>query len=697
MAWIYGGVVTLTNGSKAVAGIGSTWLGNVMEGDQFNTPTGPYEVESVAADGSLQFARPYGGPTISNYEYSIVPTQGRIVPVAKNLSTLLSSVGAMKDDYQGGGIASATEVAARVKKAELALPAGGDGVGTKLPTSSTGIELPSATLNFFVRSAPIDVRQALPGNVDPSGQTNYTTQIQKILDYLRDFGGGTLMLPPNMSLLIGGLRVYTGTEIVAPDWTSELIVSPDGYGWGISINPLNGGTANPDDNQRNIRFAGFSIHGQALVPTFNEHQHLLNFNAASDLLVENLRIRGQRGDGIYLGSSNTAGLERHNERIVIDRCTIDGVNAENRNGISIIDGSQVVISKVRILNCTRAGQPGAIDMEPDANLYARIRDVTVEDFYISGGFGSGVACLLRPNATLTTPVSNIRVLKGTITGKASGFGYQRNTQAPANVPRDGVVFSDIEVKNCGTPFLFDSVVGGTLRNVKFSDCTKQAELGYIYGNRDILLDNVTMERCGTAETNGLRIRTIDGLKIDRCTFTDCGRSDVASGRAMYFANGTGTNISITNTVIASPTGKTTVNIGVEAATYTLNNATCYEAGNTYIVGGQQFVVNGTRGQSVAPTTGNWALGNEVFRTPVAGRPAGWRCIAAGAPAAGTWAPMPLVGGPLRGSSSQRPTKTIMGVLGDTEWAGTQYFDTTLGGALITWTGSGWVNSAGAAV
>lgn len=696
MAWIYGGVVTLTNGSKAVAGIGSTWLGNVMEGDQFNTPAGPYEVESVAANGSLQFARPYGGPTISNYEYSIVPTQGRIVPVAKNLSTLLSSVGAMKDDYQGGGIASATEVATRVKKTELA-EGTGDGVGTSRAASSTGLTFGKSNLQILVRSAPIDVREALPGAVDPSGQTNYTVQIQKILDYLRDFGGGTLLLPAKMSLLIGMLRIYTGTEIVAPDWTSELITSPDSYGWGISVNPLNGGTSNPDDNQRNIRLAGFSIRGQALVPTFNEHQHLLNMNAVSDLLIENLRIRGHRGDGIYLGSSNTAGLERHNERVTIDRCTIDGVNAENRNGISVIDCSQLVISKVRIVNCTRLGQPGAIDFEPNADLFARIRDVTVEDFYISGGYGSGVACLLRPNATLVTPVTNIKVLKGTIVNKAAGLAYQRNTLAPAVVPRDGVVYSDIEVKNCGTPFLFDSVVGGTLRNVKFSDCTKQAELGYIYGNRDILLDNVTMERCGTAETNGLRIRTIDGLKIDRCNFVDCGRSDVASGRAMYFANGTGANISITNTAITSPTGKTTVNIGVETATYTLNNATCYEAGNTYIVGGQQFVVNGTRGQSVAPTTGNWALGNEVYRTPVAGRPAGWRCIAAGAPAAGTWAPMPLVGGPLRGSSSQRPTKTIMGVLGDTEWAGTQYFDTTLGGALITWTGSVWVNAAGATV
>lgn len=139
--WIRSGTVTLTGGSKAVAGTGTAWLANVMEGDQFNTPTGPYEVESVANDGSLQLATAYAGPTASNIAYSIVPTQGRIVPVAKKLSDLLTNVGAMKDAYQAGDIADAADLALTAKKTELAtatsLTSGASGIGFQLSGTGT--------------------------------------------------------------------------------------------------------------------------------------------------------------------------------------------------------------------------------------------------------------------------------------------------------------------------------------------------------------------------------------------------------------------------------------------------------------------------------------------------------------------------------------------------------------------------------
>lgn len=131
MAWIRAGAVALTNGSKTVAGTGTAWLANVMEGDQFNTPTGPYEVESVASDGSLQLATTYAGPTASNLAYSIVPTQGRIVPVAKQLSTLLTSLGQMKDAFEGGDLATFDDLLGKLNASDLVAAAGAAKVGYK--------------------------------------------------------------------------------------------------------------------------------------------------------------------------------------------------------------------------------------------------------------------------------------------------------------------------------------------------------------------------------------------------------------------------------------------------------------------------------------------------------------------------------------------------------------------------------------
>lgn len=132
MAWIYDGTVVLTNGSKAVTGTGTAWAGgNVLEGDQFNTPTGPYEVQSVASDGSLQLVRAYAGPSVSGQTYSIVPTQGRIVPVAKQLSTLLTNLGAMKDAYVAGDLATVDDLAIKLTTSDLGLATGAAKVGYK--------------------------------------------------------------------------------------------------------------------------------------------------------------------------------------------------------------------------------------------------------------------------------------------------------------------------------------------------------------------------------------------------------------------------------------------------------------------------------------------------------------------------------------------------------------------------------------
>lgn len=564
------------------------------------------------------------------------------------------------------------------------------------PDSSTGIALFPKSLLIHVKSSPLKLEEAFSGAFDTNGGTKYTTELQKLINYLRDYGGGQIICPPKVKILMGLNQLYTGIDIFAHDWTTEFIVSPDSFGWGFSINPFTGGSPDPADNQRNISLRGMRIRGQADIPVFSEHKHLLNFNAASWVLLEDVSLYGHIGDALYLGSSNSNGVERHNENIELNRVHIDGVNAENRNGVSVIDCTNLTIKKFVGKNCTRAGQPGTIDLEPNANAFSRVSHVLIDDADIDGGGGAGINYLLPSNNALTKPIQHLTARNVTIRNKETGFGQATNLVAGA-VPHNSK-WENISVYDCATPFILDSVRGAELNNVQVYRSTKQAQLGYLFGNFDIRIRGLRMYECGKAETNGLRIREIDGLLMDDAGFIDCGHATSGAGRAVYFANGSGKNITWTNSYVTSPTGKTTVNVGVETATYTLNQATCKDLNNNWIVtAAQQFVVGGTTiVGTVAPTTGTWAIGQKVYRSSVRGRPAGWECVIAGAVVAGTWSPLPFVGGTPRVTTANRPTLATMGVIANADWAGTVVYDIDLN-KLIQWTGTVWTDMSGVTV
>ena len=101
--------------------------------------------------------------------------------------------------------------------------------------------------------------------------------------------------------------------------------------------------------------------------------------------------------------------------------------------------------------------------------------------------------------------------------------------------------------------------------------------------------------------------------------------------------------------------------------------------------------------TAAPTSGTWNRGDVVYNKFAAlGGALGWKCIAAGSP--GTWKIMGQAG-VLKAATTSRPTASTMGVANDADWAGTQFFDTTLvsNGKLRWWTGAQWVDATGTAV
>ena len=153
-----------------------------------------------------------------------------------------------------------------------------------------------------------------------------------------------------------------------------------------------------------LRFSDLTMDGQVETLGFHEHRHLLSLNGVRDCRLTRVRLKGFRGDGVYFGSGPDGGQERHNNKIRVDQCEFDGVNNDNRNAISVVDGVDVVIDHSRFERVSRSNMPGAIDIEPNAFLWHRVNDIHVRscDFKNVGG-NVGVVAFTLNQITLTEP------------------------------------------------------------------------------------------------------------------------------------------------------------------------------------------------------------------------------------------------------------------------------------------------------
>lgn len=90
--WIRGGTVSVTNGSKKVTGVGTTWLTaltKAKKGCLFILDSAMYEVDYVTLDTELYLVEAFAGATASGKSYKIQPFSSDTIP---DLSSRLASV-----------------------------------------------------------------------------------------------------------------------------------------------------------------------------------------------------------------------------------------------------------------------------------------------------------------------------------------------------------------------------------------------------------------------------------------------------------------------------------------------------------------------------------------------------------------------------------------------------------------------------
>jgi polygalacturonase len=398
------------------------------------------------------------------------------------------------------------------------------------------------------------------------GTTLDSVAFQKAINAAR------VVMVPAGTCLVATINLRAGTRLVGVG--ADSIVKQVA-GASTAMLSADSGSSNTANNLTGIVLRDLQLLGTVARDGFSEHVHLAALSGVTRATIERVTFRGFRGGGLYLGSSETAGRERHNIGVTVRKSLFDGVNNDNRNAISIIDGDGVTIEDNRFVNVTRSNMPGAIDAEPDANTFPIIRNIIVRGNAFDHVGGSvGVMSIFVP-ATVTSPVQNVTFEDNVVTNYVGGgsmvFFTDNRMPSATSTPNNLKV-----LKNTGRGGFRPFFVYGkriTIRDNTWTDYAHSAMLAYASTNavRDLDLLNNRFVRGGTSDGRCLTAFSVDYANIAGNKFIDCGTGTAGSAIAVDFNKGTSSHIAFDSNEFSTPTRKTLVAIQREGAhTFTSN-------------------------------------------------------------------------------------------------------------------------------
>ncbi|MDB5797075.1 MAG: hypothetical protein JWP36_977 [Paucimonas sp.] len=399
---------------------------------------------------------------------------------------------------------------------------------------------------------------------------------------------------PAGTYLVGDLKLKDKQQIAGTGAGSRLLQKV-GSQFCVSANPHKEGYADPALNLSGLGIRNLNFEGQSGNVTFSEWIYLLNLNGVSDVTVSGCKFVKYVGDGIYLGSSNNLYVERHNYRVTISNCQFDGVTKGNRNGISIIDGTDITIDSCSFTRSGRTDQPGAIDIEPNpqSNAFVRIQRITISNCTFSDlGSRCFISVVLSPNDVLAHPADTIKVINCSGTQSSAGFPERvlllqqfdgSVNSATATTPPLNFVMSGCNFENINRPFIIYGVRGVRIENSTFKNAGYYAYLGApdnTCRNRDVVIKGCSFTRIGTNPSGreGLVVFGNDYVTVESCLFEDCGAADGSGGHAMYFGGTARSSyVNLRYNTFTSALRRTSKAIGV-ASTHVLDVATNTQVG-----------------------------------------------------------------------------------------------------------------------
>jgi len=376
------------------------------------------------------------------------------------------------------------------------------------------------------------------------------------------------------------------------------------------------GTFYADSGSASAFLTGITIRdiqllGQVATLGFSEFQHLIGLNGVDGVLIDNVWVTGFRGDGIYLGSSPSAGVERHNRNVVITNCVIDGVNNDNRNGISIIDGDGILIEHNVFKNCTRSNMPGAIDVEPNGDLFPIVRNINiVNNTFTNIGGSAGIISFAIGANTFTVPPENYSVVGNTFVGATRPMMVLVPQAVDRGVPLN-LVIANNTYSGAGRPFEFARSSLGYVDGVTITGNT------FTYGAAAVLAFTNTATCINTVIANNVFRSASGGLALNgNASFITVSNNVFVGNPAINFGVGGGvtSNIAFQNNMINGAGTITSTGTDAGSTNSFLNNTLTNATTVSFRAWRNDF--NGTVVQGVAPTTFNTTTLPDSFPTGV---------------------------------------------------------------------------------
>lgn len=455
------------------------------------------------------------------------------------------------------------------------------------------------------------------------GVTNDSTAIQAAITAAEVAGGEVYF--PAATYICNGLTVTSNNVSFSGDGWSSILEQPTGLGdnnYLVTATTVDG-----------FSLESLQLRGRVDTDGFEQFVHLVNLDRVSDFLAIGCLFKGFRGDGIYCGTTTSSA---HNVSVKVLGCTFDGMNNENRNGISIIDGDDVLIEGCTFRNITESAMPGAIDIEPNQS-YQMARNIKILNNHFDGiGGNAGVISLFTTFAqsAMTTPIQDILVRGNTIrnyTNSAGAIVFIQQEQKSSSTTANQIKVDSNIIDALGTSGIFGVEFDG-MRDVQFTNNTlvntdqTGVTFGWVYKSADVVFQGNRLRNiCTNASSNNDCIAI---FRCDRTTITDNLFDTV--GVATPFgiivhlnidsgSSGTSDTIDFSRNEIA---GSTATSVFTKASAHTVASTARVRAydNRTNGITVESAIAGGRRGNLVTSTTGGTSgtlMGNATL---VAGSP-----------------------------------------------------------------------------
>ena len=278
-------------------------------------------------------------------------------------------------------------------------------------------------LPTFYFSIVINVRDyGAKGN----GKDDDTAVFQKCVDLLKKKGGGTMVVPrgdypitfltffgkgysnitisgENANILQTIARQRISVENNKFQTYAKRFAADGCFVFDAQV------TQQTDDRNsiKNIKISGLNFISDVKKYGFDELLHQVSAHGVSNFTIENCTFTGFLSDGIAIngGTDFSKFHDAYNKDVSIINCTFDGVNKNNRQGISIYYSDGFLIDGCVFKNTTRDDMPGAIDIEPDRGINV-VRNGVIRNckFYNIGGIAA--ICIVIKESSQQNKFSN---------------------------------------------------------------------------------------------------------------------------------------------------------------------------------------------------------------------------------------------------------------------------------------------------